>query len=126
MGIYWSRFFYLVGLGWLTRKTGSESNSQVGCIPCTAYVMIDFPHSTFNLETSDDETMQQLYGHSITYRIAIGPNQGKKVFTLQTLPPVKESKVGSSRVAKVAGLFRASCPPPFGPAFGCSKSLPAI
>jgi hypothetical protein len=24
------------------------------------------------------------------------------------------------------GLLRASCPPPFGPAFGCSKSLPAI
>ena len=23
-------------------------------------------------------------------------------------------------------LLRASCPPPFGPAFGCSKSLPAI
>ncbi len=86
----------------------------------------DEDNSTLNLETSDDEAMQQLYGHSITYRIAIGPNQGKKVFTLQTLPPVKESKAGSSRVAKVAGLFRASCPPPFGPAFGCSKSLPAI
>ncbi|MCP4044523.1 MAG: IS91 family transposase [Gammaproteobacteria bacterium] len=64
----------------------------------------DEDNSTFNLETSDDETMQQLYGHSITYRIAIGPNQGKKVFTLQTLPPVRESKVGSSRVAKVAGF----------------------
>ena len=23
-------------------------------------------------------------------------------------------------------LLRASCPPPFGPAFGCAKSLPAI
>jgi hypothetical protein len=29
--------------------------------------------------------MQQLYGHSITYRIAIGPHQGRKVFTLQSL-----------------------------------------
>ena len=27
---------------------------------------------------------------------------------------------------KRRGLLRASCPPPFGPAFGCSKSLPAI
>ena len=27
---------------------------------------------------------------------------------------------------KHRGLLRASCPPPFGPAFGCSKSLPAI
>ena len=32
------------------------------------------------LETADDEAMQQLYGHSITYRIAIGPQQGRKVF----------------------------------------------
>lgn len=30
--------------------------------------------------------MDQLRGHSITYRIAIGPQQGQKVFTLQTLP----------------------------------------
>jgi hypothetical protein len=27
---------------------------------------------------------------------------------------------------KRRGLLRASCPPPYGPAFGCSKSLPAI
>jgi hypothetical protein len=56
------------------------------------------------LETSDDEAMQQLYGHSITYRIAIGPHQGRKVFTLQSLPPVEEPKAGSSRVAEVAGF----------------------
>ena len=48
--------------------------------------------------------MQQLYGHSITYRIAIGPRQGSKVFTLQSLPPVDEPKTASSRVANVAGF----------------------
>jgi hypothetical protein len=30
--------------------------------------------------------MDQLLGHSITYRIAVGPQAGRKVFTLQTLP----------------------------------------
>ena len=30
--------------------------------------------------------MDQLLGHSITYRIAVGPQAGSKVFTLQTLP----------------------------------------
>jgi hypothetical protein len=30
--------------------------------------------------------MDQLLGHSITYRIAVGPQAGHKVFTLQTLP----------------------------------------
>ena len=63
-------------------------------------------------------------GHSITYRIAVGPQAGRRVFTLQTLPACDESF--DDEVGKVAGLLRASCPPPFGPAFGCSKSLPAI
>ena len=64
----------------------------------------DDEHTYLVLETSDDEAMQQLYGHSITYRIAIGPHQGRKVFTLQSLPPVEEPKEGSSRVANVAGF----------------------
>ena len=48
--------------------------------------------------------MQQLYGHSITYRIALGPHQGRKVFTLQSLAPKAEPKTASSRVANVAGF----------------------
>ena len=68
--------------------------------------------------------MDQLLGASITYRIAVGPNQGRKVFTLQTLPAWDDSF--GDEVGKVAGLLRASCPPPFGPAYGCSKSLQAI
>ncbi|KEZ75733.1 IS, phage, Tn [Salinisphaera hydrothermalis C41B8] len=34
----------------------------------------------------DDDPMNSLLGHSITYRIAVGPNAGRKVMTLQTLP----------------------------------------
>jgi hypothetical protein len=30
--------------------------------------------------------MDQLLEHSITYRVAVGPQAGRKVFTLQTLP----------------------------------------
>jgi hypothetical protein len=32
-----------------------------------------------------EDSMNQLLGHSITYRIAVGPQTGRKVFTLQTL-----------------------------------------
>lgn len=35
--------------------------------------------------------MDQLLGHSITYRIAVEPQQGRKVFTLQTLPARDDS-----------------------------------
>jgi hypothetical protein len=38
------------------------------------------------LEPADDDAMVQLQGHSITYRIAVGPQQGLKVSTLQKLP----------------------------------------
>ena len=34
----------------------------------------------------DAGPMEQLLGSSITYRIAVGPQQARKVFRLQTLP----------------------------------------
>jgi hypothetical protein len=34
----------------------------------------------------EDDPMHQLHGSSITYRVAVGPRQGRKVFTLQTIP----------------------------------------
>ncbi len=46
--------------------------------------------------------MEQLLGSSITYRIAIGPQQGRKVFTLQTLPACDEPF--DAGVGKVAGF----------------------
>jgi hypothetical protein len=38
----------------------------------------------------------------MTYRIAVGPQQGRKVFTLQTLPGCEEAFEGG--VGKVAGF----------------------
>ena len=46
--------------------------------------------------------MEQILGWSITYRIAVGPQQGRKVFTLQTLPACDESF--DDGVGKVAGF----------------------
>ena len=69
----------------------------------------DAESSYLALEPDDDDAMVQLQGHSITYRIAVGPQQGRKVFTLQTLPPDDDSlggtpPCGSDRVAKEAGF----------------------
>ena len=33
---------------------------------------------------AEEDPMPDLVGHSITYRIAVGPHRGRKVFTLQT------------------------------------------
>jgi hypothetical protein len=40
----------------------------------------DAGHSTLALDHSDEDPMDQLRGHSITYRIAVKPQQGRKVF----------------------------------------------
>ncbi len=46
--------------------------------------------------------MDQLLGSSITYRIAVGPQQGRKVFTLQSLPACDEPF--DDGVGQVAGF----------------------
>jgi len=48
--------------------------------------------------------MDELAGHSITYRIAIGPNQGRKAFTLQTLPSREEDGDERRDLATAAGF----------------------
>jgi len=53
-------------------------------------------------EAVDEGSMDQLIGHSITYRIAVGPQAGRKVFTLQTLPASEEPF--DDPVGQVAGF----------------------
>ena len=47
----------------------------------------DEDNSYLTLNGLDENPMQELHSHSVTYRIAIGPQQGRKVFTLQSIPP---------------------------------------
>jgi hypothetical protein len=64
----------------------------------------DAENSYLSGDAVDDDPMSQLCGHSITYRIAIGPQAGRKVFTLQTLPACDpEDQVGDT-VGRVAGF----------------------
>ena len=62
----------------------------------------DAEHSYLALDHSDEGPIDQLRGHSITYRIAVGPQQGRKVFTLQKLSgieePFSESAAGQAAV----------------------------
>jgi hypothetical protein len=46
--------------------------------------------------------IEQVLGSSITHRIAVGPQQGRKVLTLQTLPACDEPFDGG--VGEVAGF----------------------
>lgn len=63
----------------------------------------DEENSYLNLEEGDEDPMQQVLGCSVSYRIAIGPQQGRKVFTLQTLPAVEDDD-RFAQVAKESGF----------------------
>jgi ribosomal protein S27E len=53
---------------------------------------------------ADEDAMTQLLGSSATYRIAVGPQQGRKAFMLRTLAPLESPDSTSERVAKAAGF----------------------
>jgi hypothetical protein len=50
--------------------------------------------------------MDDLIGHSITYRIAVGPRAGQKLFTLQTVPPRLQGPEPNPNGAARAGAVR--------------------
>ncbi len=63
----------------------------------------DMENSYLTLETRDGSAMDDLIGHSITYRIAVGPHQGQKAFTLRTVPATTRES-GDRALAKSAGF----------------------
>lgn len=56
----------------------------------TGFLERDTEQNYLTLNDSEDDVINSLQGSSITYRIAVGPQRGKKVFTLQTLPAIDE------------------------------------
>jgi hypothetical protein len=64
----------------------------------------DNESSYLTLDLQDDDAMSQIQGHSITYRIAVGPQQGRKVFTLRAIPSWEDDDFGTNQVGKIAGF----------------------
>ncbi len=77
---------YLERQGWLVRDAENS------------YLTAD------GVDTDHDSPMNHLLGSSITYRIAMGPQQGRKVCTLQTLPDCRPDSPSANTVATVAGF----------------------
>jgi hypothetical protein len=72
-------------------------------------VQRDMESSYLNLPIDDEDSLLQLQGASASYRIAIGPHKGQKVFTLQTLPTSTEGEyaqlANTSGFSLHAGVF---------------------
>jgi hypothetical protein len=64
----------------------------------------DAENTYLRLDGVDEDPRAQLLGHSITYRIAVGPQRGRKVFTLQTLPACEPEDRLSGTLGQVAGF----------------------
>ena len=57
-----------------------------------------------DLYTDDEDAMAGIVGASISYRLAFGPNAGKKTLTLQTLPSTFESGNQNEQLSKRSGF----------------------
>ena len=64
----------------------------------------DAETSYVSSDTVDEDPMNQLLGHSITYRIAVGPQAGRKVSTLQTLLASDPDDDFTDTLGEVAGF----------------------
>ena len=64
----------------------------------------DDENAYLTLDQLEDNSLHHLHGYSITYRVAVGPQQGKKVFTLQTIPAQAPEDDRFRQVGKVAGF----------------------
>ena len=73
------------------------------------FVERDMENSFLNLPIDDEDSLLHLQGASVSYRIAMGPQQGQKVFTLQTLPASNDGEYGqlanTSGFSLHAGVF---------------------
>jgi hypothetical protein len=52
----------------------------------------------------DTDAMPQILGSSVSYRIAVGPQQGRKAFMIRTIRPLDRPDLRLERVAKVNGF----------------------
>ena len=62
----------------------------------------DLENSFLTPDSPDGAAFDDLLGHSITYRVALGPHQGRKAFTLQTVPAATDAIDG--KLARAAGF----------------------
>jgi hypothetical protein len=86
-----------------------EGLIQTNCPRVGAYLerqgllVRDIENTYLELESKEASAMDDLLGHSISYRIAVGSHAGRKAFTLQTIPAREDSRQ-DPRLAKASGF----------------------
>jgi hypothetical protein len=110
-GVYVDRFDGSARFRWVRSPTSQELTLLVETIARRVGRYLerqgllerDAENSYLASDAVPEDPMAQLLGHSITYRVAVGPQAGRKVFTLQTLPACEPDDHAAS-AGKVSGF----------------------
>jgi hypothetical protein len=79
----------------------------MGCYPERQRLPVrDLDNSYLAPEPAHETGLERVLGSYITYRIAVGQHQGRKVFSLQTLPAGVSLEENDAKVAKASGCSR--------------------
>ncbi|MFQ5645019.1 MAG: transposase, partial [Thiogranum sp.] len=68
------------------------------------YLVRDPEHEYLDLMPDEDDAMNGIVGASITYRLAFGPNAGRKALTLKTVPATERPRKPNELVSRQAGF----------------------
>ena len=81
-------------------------SQRVGrCLEHQGLLEQDSESAWLDLGPADDsDAMPHLLGSSVSYRIAVGPQQGRKAFMIRTIRPLDRPDPGLERVAKANGF----------------------
>ena len=81
-------------------------SQRVGrCLERQGLLEQDADNAWLDLDPAEDtDAMPHLLGSSVSYRIAVGPQQGRKAFMIRTIRPLDRPDAGLERVAKANGF----------------------
>ena len=75
------------------------------CLERQGLLEQDAESAWLDLDPAEDtDAMPQILGSSVSYRIAVGPQQGRKAFMIRTIRPLDRPDPGLERVAKANGF----------------------
>jgi len=81
-------------------------SKRVGrCLEQQGLLEQDTESAWLDLDPAEDtDAMPQILGSSVFYRIAVGPQQGRKAFMIRTIRPLDRPDPGLEQVAKATGF----------------------
>jgi hypothetical protein len=81
-------------------------SQRVGhCLERQGLLEQDAENAWLDLDPAEDtDAMPHLLGSSVSYRIAVGPQQGRKAFMIRTIRPLDRPDPGLERLAKANGF----------------------